>query len=99
MTQAMLRTGTWMAGQAKFYAIDEAPFWRQAGLSGQAFSQRGPLGEIHDGSNKDRGPYGLTWFLGLAAAQRRREHALNEAILAQLATLYGKPAARPVTFY
>jgi monoamine oxidase len=99
LTQAMLRTGTWMAGQAKFYAFYEDPWWRQAGLSGQAFSQRGPLGEIHDGSNKGQGPYGLTGFLGIPAAQRRREHALNEAILAQLAALYGKPAARPVTFY
>jgi monoamine oxidase len=99
LTQAMLRTGTWMAGQAKFYAFYEDPWWRQAGLSGQAFSQRGPLGEIHDGSNKGQGPYGLTGFLGIPAAQRRREHALNAAILAQLAALYGKPAAQPVTFY
>ncbi|MCK5100737.1 MAG: FAD-dependent oxidoreductase, partial [Desulfobacteraceae bacterium] len=50
MTQAMLRIGTWMAGQAKFYALYEEPCWRQQGLSGQAFSQLGPVGEFHDGS-------------------------------------------------
>ncbi len=99
LTQAMLKTGTWMAGQAKFYAFYEDPCWRQAGLSGQAFSQRGPLAEIHDGSNKSQGPYGLTGFLGIPAAQRRREHTLNETILTQLAALYGPPAAQPVMFY
>lgn len=99
LAQAMLRAGTWMAGQAKFYAFYESPYWRQAGLSGQAFSQRGPLGEIHDGSNQDTGPYGLTGFLGIPAAQRRREQSLTEDILTQLAALYGETAGRPVAFY
>ncbi len=99
LTQAMLRTGTWMAGQAKFYALYEVPYWRQTGLSGQAFSQRGPLGEIHDGSNKGEGPYGLTGFLSIPAAQRSRELSLTEAILSQLAAIYGQPAAQPMTFY
>jgi monoamine oxidase len=44
LTQAMLKMGTWMAGQAKFYAVYPEPYWRQQGFSGQAFSQRGPLG-------------------------------------------------------
>ncbi len=99
LTQAMLRTGTWMAGQAKFFALYEDPCWRQLGLSGQAFSQRGPLGEIHDGSNKGQGPYGLTGFLSIPAAQRKRELSITEAILSQLAAIYGKPAAHPMTFY
>ncbi len=99
LTQAMLRTGTWMAGQAKFYALYEAPCWRQTGLSGQAFSQRGPLGEIHDGSNNGQGPYGLTGFVGIPAAQRTRELSLTDEILAQLAAIYGEPAAQPAAFY
>jgi monoamine oxidase len=99
LTQAMLRTGTWMAGHAKFYALYEDPFWRQTGLSGQAFSQRGPVGEIHDGSNKDQGPYGLTGFLNIPAGQRNREKALNKAILDQLAAIYGQRAAKPMNFY
>ncbi|MBU2482223.1 MAG: FAD-dependent oxidoreductase, partial [Proteobacteria bacterium] len=37
LEQAMLRIGTWMAGQAKFYALYDTPFWRDAGFSGQAF--------------------------------------------------------------
>ncbi|MCP4722961.1 MAG: NAD(P)-binding protein [Desulfobacteraceae bacterium] len=99
LTQAMLRMGTWMAGQAKFYALYEEPYWRQAGLSGQAFSQRGPLGEIHDGSNKDREPYGLTGFINIPAAQRNREQSIAKAILVQLAAIYGNPAAQPMSFY
>ncbi len=69
LTQAMLRIGTWMAGQAKFCALYEEPFWRESGLSGQAFSECGPLCEIHDGSSDGHGPYGLSGFVGIPAAQ------------------------------
>jgi len=99
LTQAMLKIGTWMAGQAKFYALYEDPHWRQLGLSGQAFSQSGPLGEIHDGSNNSQGPYALTGFVGIPAVQRNDQQLLTEAILAQLAVIYGKPAAQPTTFF
>ena len=99
LTQAMLKIGTWMAGQAKFCALYEKPFWRQTGLSGQAFSQRGPMGEIHDGSGNDHGPYGLTGFLGIPAVQRNHQHTLEQAILSQLAYIYGKPAAQPMDFF
>ena len=99
LTQAMLRIGTWMAGQAKFYALYEEPSWQQAGLSGQAFSQRGPMGELHDGSNNNQGPYGLTGFVGIPAAQRHNQQPLIEAILSQLALIYGKPAAQPTTLF
>jgi monoamine oxidase len=88
-----------MAGQAKFYALYEAPFWREAGMSGQAFSERGPLGEIHDGSNCDTAPYGLTGFAGIPAAQRNQQPCLDEAIGNQLAVLFGPAAAAPVNFF
>ena len=99
LTQAMLKIGTWMAGHAKFYALYEEPFWRQSGLSGQAFSQRGPMGELHDGSNNEQGPYGLTGFAGIPAVQRHNQQLLTEAILSQLALIYGKAAAQPTTFF
>lgn len=99
LTQAMLKIGTWMAGQAKFCALYEEPFWRQAGLSGQAFSECGPLGEIHDGSGDGPGPFGLTGFVGIPAAQRNRQQRLTGAILSQLAAIYGTPAAQPATFF
>ena len=99
LTQAMLKIGTWMAGQAKFCALYEEPFWRQIGLSGQAFSQCGPMGEIHDGSSNGNGPYGLTGFLGIPAAQRNHQQRITEAILSQLTILYGKPAAQPTAVF
>ena len=99
LTQAMLKIGTWMAGQAKFCVLYDEPFWRQAGLSGQTFSERGPLGEIHDGSSNSQGPYGLTGFLGIPAAQRSQQQHLTEAILSQLAAIYGEPAAQPAAFF
>jgi len=99
MTQAMMRIGTWMAGQAKFCALYDEPFWRRSGLSGEAFSERGPLSEIHDGSNDGRAPYGLTGFVGIPAAYRDQENLLMEAILEQLAVLFGGGAARPVAVF
>ncbi|CCK80829.1 flavin monoamine oxidase family protein [Desulfobacula toluolica] len=99
LTQAMLKMGTWMAGQAKFCALYEEPYWRQTGLSGQAFSQTGPLGEIHDGSNDNQGPYGLTGFISIPAAQRNHPQSLTSAILSQLAAIYGKPADQPMAVY
>jgi monoamine oxidase len=50
---AMRATPTWMAGQAKVVAVYDRPFWRAAGLSGDAISRRGPLMEIHDASPAD----------------------------------------------
>ena len=99
LTQAMLKTGTWMAGQAKFYALYDEPFWRNNGLSGQGFSQCGPIGEFHDGSNDNNRPYGLMGFLGLPAVRRHNEKELKAAMLEQLRLLYGEEAANPAAFF
>ncbi|MGD9162013.1 MAG: FAD-dependent oxidoreductase [Desulfobacteraceae bacterium] len=99
LTQEMLKTGTWMAGQAKFCALYNEPFWRSHGLSGQAFSQYGPIGEIHDGSNDGRAPYGLMGFLGLPAVGRSNNRELKDSMLGQLGLLYGEPAADPAAFF
>ena len=99
LSQGMLRIGTWMAGQAKFCALYEEPFWRQQGLSGQAFSQCGPMAEVHDGSNGARGPYGLVGFVGIPAAGRGRQEVLIEAILVQLGQLFGEQARSPATSF
>lgn len=99
LTQAMLKRATWMAGQAKFCALYDAPFWRSASLSGEAFSQQGPIGEFHDGSNDGCAPYGLTGFLGVPAAQRSHPRRLVEAMIYQLAEIYGRPAVQPTVFF
>ncbi len=41
-------TPTWMAPHAKFLAIYDRAFWREAGLSGTAQSMVGPMPEMHD---------------------------------------------------
>jgi len=99
LTQAMLKTGTWMAGQAKFCALYDTSFWRDAGMSGQAFSERGPLGEIHDGSNNGSSPFGLIGFASIPAVQRSQRPHLKKAILNQLAALFGPAAATPAKFF
>jgi len=99
LAQAMLKTGTWMAGQAKFYALYQTPFWRDAGLSGQAFSQCGPMGEIHDGSNHHAAPFGLTGFAGISAGRRNQQTHLSKAIVDQLALLFGPAAAAPLKLF
>ena len=78
LTQAMLRSSTWMAGHAKFFALYDKADWRKIGLSGQGFSQCGPLAEIHDGSGEANRPYGLTGFVGIPALRRKsRENMIR----------------------
>jgi monoamine oxidase len=99
LTQAMLKSSTWMAGQAKFFALYDKADWRKTGLSGQGFSLCGPLGEIHDGSGEANRPYGLTGFVGIPALRRKDSETMIQAILAQLPLLYGQAAGQPVRVY
>jgi monoamine oxidase len=89
-------TPTWMAPHAKFFALYDRPFWREAGLSGAAQSMVGPLGEIHDATT-DQGRAALFGFVGISAAQRAsvgRERLIGAAIQ-QLTRLFGSEAAQP----
>lgn len=87
---------TWMAGHAKYVAIYDTPFWRERGLSGEARSGRGPLGEIHDASMPG-GSAALFGFFGLPARVRKNlsEDVLRTHCRAQLARLFGTQAATP----
>lgn len=89
-------TGTWMAPHAKYVAVYDAPLWRAQGLSGEARSARGPLGEIHDASMPD-GSAALFGFFGIPAVVRRgvSEDVLLSHCRAQLARLFGPEAASP----
>lgn len=89
-------TPTWMAPHAKFFALYERPFWRDAGLSGSAQSLAGPLGEIHDATTHS-GKAALFGFSALNAAERRafsREQII-QACVAQLVRLFGPQAGKP----
>lgn len=89
-------TGTWMAPHAKFLALYDRPFWRNAGLSGTAQSFVGPMAEIHDATTAS-GRAALLGFLAVGAENRAAlgEAALAEACIAQLVRLFGPAAGRP----
>ncbi|MFP4573463.1 MAG: flavin monoamine oxidase family protein [Desulfobacterales bacterium] len=99
LIQAMLKSSTWMAGHAKFFALYDKAGWRKMGLSGQGFSMRGPLAEIHDGSSEADRPYGLTGFIGIPALRRKNRKEMIQAILTQLTVIYGQEAGQPVRIY
>jgi monoamine oxidase len=86
----------WMAGHAKALALYDRPVWRAAGLSGGAFSQAGPLGEIHDASLPGASEAALFGFFGWPAGLRAaRRAALPDLVARQLGTLFGAEAAMP----
>jgi monoamine oxidase len=89
-------TVTWMAPHAKFFALYGRPFWRDAGLSGDAQSFVGPLVEIHDATTASH-QAALFGFVGPGSAQREAmgEAALRASAVNQLVRLFGPEAAHP----
>jgi monoamine oxidase len=94
---AMRAIPTWMAGHAKVIAIYERPFWREAGLSGDGISHRGPLVEIHDASPQSASQGALFGFVGVPAAVRQADgFDIAGRAVEQLVAMYGPDAANPV---
>ncbi|MCX5467248.1 flavin monoamine oxidase family protein [Acinetobacter nematophilus] len=89
-------TATWMAPHAKYVAIYSEAFWKKQGLSGQASSHVGPMGEIHDASTSNSHA-ALFGFLGIPASIRKKvsEADLMAHCRAQLVRLFGSEAATP----
>lgn len=89
-----------MADAVKCVVIYQRPFWRDAGLSGSAFSHAGPLHEVHDASGPTGSPAAL-W--GLLTG----DHALRDIepggrvglVLAQLERLFGREASELVDYF
>nr|MCW2728326.1 putrescine oxidase [Aeromicrobium sp.] len=86
----------------KVHATYASPFWRDAGLSGTAFSPYEIVHEAYDNTNYDEDRGTLVGFvsdlqadtvLALDADQRR------EVILASLQRYFGAEAASPVTYF
>lgn len=98
--RAFSATLTWMAGDAKFFALYNQPFWRSEGLSGSLFSECGPLSEFHDAALPD-GPAAL---LGFVVPNRQQRLAMGEAeliskCLAQITKALGPRATDPITAF
>lgn len=88
---------TWMAGQAKIVAVYDRPYWREAGLSGDAMSQFGPMVEIHDASPAKGGPFALFGFVGVPADIRlTHKEELRVAASDQLRRLFGESIPEPL---
>lgn len=89
-------TATWMAPHAKYLAVYDEGFWRDAGLSGTARSELGPMVEIHDASAPG-GDAALFGFIGVPAEARTRasDETLRNHCRAQLVRLFGARAAAP----
>ena len=85
---------TWMAAQAKFVATYDQAFWREQGLSGQAFSRQGPMVEIHDSSAGEDNGFALFGFIGVPGAERQHisSEDFKQACLQQLGQIFGKQA-------
>ncbi len=92
VSRAFQATPTWMAGHAKVLAVYGRPFWREAGLSGDAISHRGPLMELHDATDEGSGTPAIFAFAMPGAAGRP---GFEDAARAQLVELFGPDAAVP----
>lgn len=89
-------TPTWMAAQCKVVSRFAKPFWRESGLSGNAFvtHPQAVLGEVFDASGEDGSPAALGGFSALPPSVRIAYKAAHEMMIhSQLAQLFGPAAA------
>jgi len=84
---------TWMGYIIKVVVIYEKPFWRDAGLSGFAFSHKGPLSEIHDVTTSNEGA-----LFGFASA-KNAQYVTNEAVVEQLVDIFTEEARNYLKIY
>ena len=89
--QIASETQTWMADSTKFFAAYAAPFWKEAGLSGTAFSQSGIIAEMYDHTSANEQKYALKGFLAGHAAKLTHDER-KQAVLAQLEAFFGEHA-------
>ncbi len=90
-----------MGSVIKYVAAYERPFWREAGFSGEAFSDTGPTVTTFDDTSHDGAQPALVTFSdgavsvewGQRTAQERRQ-----AVLAELTRFFGPQAAEPTDF-
>ena len=94
LVNALQAEQTWMSGQAKFVAVYKEPFWREKGLSGQAFSHIGPMVEIHDASSSTGSGFALFGFIGLPSEVRGKVtiEQLKSQCIEQFGTIFGPEA-------
>ena len=86
----------------KVAAVYDRPFWREEGLTGQAFSTSGPVSATFDDSPPGGSPGVVFGFVGGDDARRyatMTPGARRHAVLAQYADFFGARALRPRAFF
>lgn len=91
---AMRHTPTWMEQFAKVTILFEKPFWREKGLSGRAFSDRGPMREIYDISPPGAASKGV--LFGFVPGPLTDIDALEAHVRAQLIRMFGVQGSTPI---
>lgn len=100
LSKEMREMPTWMAGSAKVLIRYDRAFWKSAELSGTAFSQAGPLSQIHEASLPNQNEAALFGFLGSVTEQvRNNTEELEAAVIRQLVTLFGESARHPLNIH
>ena len=89
----------------KCQAVYDSPFWRDDGLSGEAVSERGPIGVIFDNSPPEGGaaptPGVLVGFMTGSPARKVADlpaERRREIVLDCFARLFGERSLRPTRF-
>lgn len=99
LVEVIEATPTWMGEAVKCLAIYERPFWRDTGLSGSAFSDVGPLYEIHDACSADGSKAGLWGFLEFDPDFRDLDVLQRgPLVFEQLSRLFGPEAGDPLNY-
>jgi putrescine oxidase len=86
----------------KVHATYETPFWREAGLSGTAFSPYQLVHEAYDNTNHGESQGTLVGFVSDEKADavfRLSAEERKERILSSLAAYYGPAAMSPTVYY
>jgi monoamine oxidase len=90
-----------MGSVIKYIAVYEKAFWREAGFSGEAFSDTGPTVTTFDDTSHDGAQPALVTFSDGEVARVWSERSPDErrqAVLAEFVRFFGPQAARPSAF-
>jgi monoamine oxidase len=91
-----------MGSVIKCEAVYDKPFWRDAGLTGQAVSDASPVRITFDNTPPEGSPGVMLGFIeGTAAREYTRKPASERraAVLNNFATYFGEPALNPTAYY
>jgi monoamine oxidase len=90
-----------MGSVIKYIAVYDRAFWREAGFSGEAFSDTGPTVTTFDDSSPDGSHPALVTFSDGEVARMWSERSAEErkdAVLDELVRFFGHQAGHPVAF-